>query len=129
MASIALLLKSYQADAEYARRLINSFLDFNSDGLALHCIVPKADLPLFAPMAGETVIVYAEEDVLGTGTVRSQLCRHGNVIEPGLGDNEARRRRPNRDPISYLGRGVRDGRGGVGRSEGLVCRRGERAIA
>lgn len=63
--SIALLLKSYAGDLEYAKRLVESFKLFNADGLTLHCVVPAADLPLFAPFGSSSVVVTPEEDVSG----------------------------------------------------------------
>ena len=63
--SIALLLKSYAGDLAYAQRLVESFHRFNADGLTLHCVVPAADLGLFAPLASSSVVVTAEEEVSG----------------------------------------------------------------
>ena len=65
MEPVALLLKSYRGDFDYARRLLESFHAFNADGLTLHCVVPRADLPMFSPLAAETVRLHSEEDVSG----------------------------------------------------------------
>ena len=65
MDSLAFLLKSYGGDVAYAERLIDSFHRFNTDQLTLHCVVPDEDLSLFAPLAGGTVRLHAEESLLG----------------------------------------------------------------
>jgi len=65
MDRIALLLKSYGHDLAYAGRLVASFDRFNVDGLALHCVVPRADLDRFAGLVGPNLRLYAEEDLLG----------------------------------------------------------------
>ena len=61
MSRLALLLKSYAADAEYAKRLIDSFHQHNPTGLTLYCVVPREDLALFAPLACSTVVVLDEQ--------------------------------------------------------------------
>lgn len=73
MDRIALLLKSYAGDLAYAQRLVSTFHRFNADGLTLHCIVPRADLPLFADLAGPLVSVAAEEDLLGGHLVSAPI--------------------------------------------------------
>jgi len=57
---LALLLKSYAGDADFAERLLASFARHNPTGLHLYCVVPPADLPLFEPFAGEHVTVLDE---------------------------------------------------------------------
>jgi hypothetical protein len=69
MDRIALLLKSYGPDRAYARRLIDSFHRHNADQLTLFCVVPRDDVPSFAPLASDTVTVLAEEDVAGAHLV------------------------------------------------------------
>ena len=73
MDRIALLLKSYVDDLAYAERLLASFERFNAEGLMLHCLVPRADLPVFAHFAGPHVVVAAEEDLLGQHLVSSPI--------------------------------------------------------
>jgi len=65
MEPVALLLKSYADDLAYARRLVASFRTYNADGLMLHCVVPERDRPGFETLAGENVVVHAEEELLG----------------------------------------------------------------
>lgn len=73
MDRIALLLKSYAADFPYAERLIASFHEHNPEGLSLHCAVPAADLPLFAPLSAEGLHVHAEEDLVGQHLVTGPI--------------------------------------------------------
>lgn len=61
MHRVALLLKSYADDVEYARRLVASLHRHNPEGLHLYCVVPAADIPLFADLASDTVTVMDEE--------------------------------------------------------------------
>ena len=75
MDDIALLLKSYAADAAYASRLVSSFHEFNSDGLTLHLVVPRADRHEFAGLAAGSVHLHAEEDVAGAHLVSEPM--HG----------------------------------------------------
>ncbi len=60
MADVALLLKSYAGDFEYARRLVESFNAHNPTGLTMYCVVPETDVTQFAALAGEHVIVLSE---------------------------------------------------------------------
>ena len=73
MDRIALLLKSYAGDLEYARRLVDSFVLHNSESLLLHCVVPAADLPLFSSLAGDSVRLHAEEDLVGDHLVSAPV--------------------------------------------------------
>lgn len=73
MEPLALLLKSYSGDLEYARRLVDSFHRFNADSLVLHAVVPSADLPLFSPLAGGSMVLHAEEEVCGSHLVDRSL--------------------------------------------------------
>ena len=65
MDRIALLLKSYRGDLDYAKRLLASFHEHNVEGLTLHCVVPACDCELFDPLRGDHVQVHAEEDLVG----------------------------------------------------------------
>ena len=65
MDRLALLLKSYGPDIEYARRLVASCRQFNADGLRLHCVVPAIDREVFRAVEGEGVSVVSQEDLLG----------------------------------------------------------------
>ena len=60
MLKFALLLKSYAGDFDYATRLISSFNAHNPQALRLYCVVPDADVDLFAPLSSGTVIVMSE---------------------------------------------------------------------
>lgn len=73
MAPLALLLKSYADDFTYARRLLTSFREHNSDGLPLHCVVPTADVPLFESLRIPELIVSSEEDVAGAHLVTESV--------------------------------------------------------
>ena len=73
MDRIALLLKSYAGDLAYAQRLIASFRAHNPEALTLHCVVPAADVPDFAPLAGTDVIVHAEENLVGEHLVSAPI--------------------------------------------------------
>lgn len=57
---LALLLKSYRGDIDYARRLVASFQQHNPEELPLFCVVPSDDIDLFAPLASATVTVLDE---------------------------------------------------------------------
>lgn len=57
---LALLLKSYRLDFDYARRLIDSFEQHNPEGLPLFCVVPSDDIDLFSPLASPTVTILDE---------------------------------------------------------------------
>lgn len=61
MHSLALLLKSFAGDFEYATRLIASFERHNPTGLPLYCVVPSEDLELFSHLNSESVSVMSEE--------------------------------------------------------------------
>lgn len=65
MERIALLLKSYQDDFEYAQKLVESFHRFNVDALTLHCVVPQSDISLFSSLTGPRVQLHAQEEILG----------------------------------------------------------------
>jgi len=65
METIALLLKSHAGDLEYARRLLASFEQFNSENLTLFCVVPDADFGMFAELGGAHVKLIAEGEALG----------------------------------------------------------------
>lgn len=75
MDRIALLLKSYRGDHAYAERLLDSFEQFNAEGLTLHCVVPAADRAMFADPARANVVVHAEEDVAA-----------GHLVDAPIGD-------------------------------------------
>ncbi|MCF8526174.1 MAG: DUF6492 family protein [Candidatus Nanopelagicales bacterium] len=62
MEPVSLLLKSFRGDHAYAVRLVESFHEFNVDGLRLHVVVPHEDVELFAPLAGVTVDVIDESE-------------------------------------------------------------------
>lgn len=57
---VALLLKSYSGDLEYAKRLIASFNAHNPEALTMYCVVPSGDLEAFSPLAGAHVIILDE---------------------------------------------------------------------
>ena len=69
MDTVALLLKSHGPDFAYARRLVDSFRRWNEEGLTLHCVVPATDVPAFQELAGDQVVLHAEENLLGSHLV------------------------------------------------------------
>lgn len=73
MDRIALLLKSYSGDLEYARRLVDSFARHNPESLTLHCVVPAADLPSFSSLAGGCIHLHAEEELVGDHLVHAPV--------------------------------------------------------
>lgn len=75
MEQIALLLKSYQGDLEYARKLIDSFHRYNTDQLVLFCVVPLTDISNFSEFSRPNVHVLAQEDILGEYLVENPM--HG----------------------------------------------------
>lgn len=60
MATFGLLLKSYDKDWEYARRLVESFHKHNADRLSMYVVVPEDDLLQFRELSSQTVIVLSE---------------------------------------------------------------------
>ena len=64
MATLALLLKSYSGDFEYAQRLVASFQRYNAEGLTLYVVVPEGDLEQFAALTDANIEILGE-DLLG----------------------------------------------------------------
>jgi len=60
-APLGLLIKSYQADLEYTRRLIGSIARFNAEHLPVYLVVPENDLPLFHEFDGPDITLLSEE--------------------------------------------------------------------
>jgi hypothetical protein len=60
-----MLLKSYGQDLEYARRLVGSFHEHNSDDMLLYCIVPPDDVSSFSSLGSSTVTVLSEAELGG----------------------------------------------------------------
>ena len=60
MPDLAILLKAYAGDFEYAKRLVSSFNAHNQTGLTMYCVVPETDVVQFSPLAGEHVSVLSE---------------------------------------------------------------------
>jgi hypothetical protein len=58
-----MLLKSYGRDLEYARRLVQSFHQHNTDEIALYCVVPPEDVSLFSSLGSATVTVLSEAEL------------------------------------------------------------------
>lgn len=55
-----MMLKSYRGDFSLAQRLVDSFNDFNREGLPLTIVVPAADKDLFAQLGGEHITIRDE---------------------------------------------------------------------
>ena len=83
MQSLALLLKSYRGDAEYARRLLASFATFNTDDLSLYIVVPEDDVQHFTRMAPERA------EVLSESMLKKHLVDHPVLgLRPGYINQE-----------------------------------------
>jgi hypothetical protein len=61
MAEIALLIKSYQDDFEYAERLIGSINAHNSHSLPVYIVVPEIDIQQFKIFASDTIHILSED--------------------------------------------------------------------
>ena len=83
MTALAVMLKSYRGDAAYARRLITSFDQNNTDALPLYVVVPAEDVTLFEDFGGATATVLSEQE-LGRHLVRDEV--HG--LRPGYVNQE-----------------------------------------
>jgi hypothetical protein len=79
----AMLLKSYSGDFEYAKRLIESFTRFNSDGITLYLVVPESDQDLFSAIIVENTKLISE-NALAQHLVDHEV--HG--IRPGYINQE-----------------------------------------
>lgn len=55
-----MLLKSYQGDFEYAKRMITSFNAYNVDRVSLYVVVPDEDFALFGEFATENIRLIGE---------------------------------------------------------------------
>jgi hypothetical protein len=60
MAELALLVKSYQGDFEYAERLMQSINAHNIDALPVFIVVPEKDLQQFNVFASDTTKILSE---------------------------------------------------------------------
>ncbi len=56
-----MLCKSYSGDLEYARRMVKSFHEFNTEDLKLFLVVPETDLELFGQFTCPTVEILSED--------------------------------------------------------------------
>jgi hypothetical protein len=61
MTELALLIKSYSPDFEYAKRLMNSINAHNKDSLPVFLVAPASDVSTFQVMAGANAEVLSEE--------------------------------------------------------------------
>ena len=60
MEPFGILVKSYKADADAARRLFASISEFNADRLPVWVVVPESDLELFTDLVGDVGEVLSE---------------------------------------------------------------------
>lgn len=60
MQAFAMLCKSFSGDFEYAKRMVKSFHQFNTDAIPLYIVVPETDLDLFFSLAGSNVEILSE---------------------------------------------------------------------
>ena len=83
MLPFAMLCKSYSGDFEYARRMVKSFNEFNTDEITLFIVVPELDLDLFESLDG------AQVEVLSEGLLAHYLVDHEvHGIRPGYINQE-----------------------------------------
>ncbi len=78
-----MLCKSFSGDLQYARRMVKSFHEFNTEGLKLFLVVPETDLELFGQFTCPTVEILTE-DRLGQHLVDREV--HG--MRPGYINQE-----------------------------------------
>ena len=83
MHSLAILLKSFAGDLEYARRLLVSFTRFNVDAIPLFVVVPDGDIEAFSPCITANMTL-VPESALGRYLVTEPV--HG--IRPGYINQE-----------------------------------------
>ena len=62
MHEIALLIKSYSADLDYAQRLIASINTHNVESLPVYLVVPDQDAELFLPLTGDNIFLHFESE-------------------------------------------------------------------
>lgn len=60
-APLGILIKSYEADLEYTRRLMKSIARYNAEHLPTYLVVPKKDRALFIEFENPDVTVLSEE--------------------------------------------------------------------
>ena len=65
MTDIALLIKSYSRDRDYAGRLLSSIVEFNSERIPVYLVVPKSEKPLFTDLVSVGIEILTEESVAG----------------------------------------------------------------
>jgi hypothetical protein len=83
MFPFAMLCKSYSGDFEYAKRMVKSFNEFNTDEITLFIVVPELDLDLFESLDG------AQVEVLSEGLLAQYLVDHEvHGIRPGYINQE-----------------------------------------
>ena len=79
MLDFAIFLKSYRADYEQAKKLVDSFVRFNCDKLTIFICVPYSDIDLFSKLKVSTeVVLISDEEVCQDLTVVGY-----NGITPG----------------------------------------------
>lgn len=61
MNEIALLVKSYSDDFEYAKRLLDSIREHNIESIPTFLVVPELDVPLFRPLEATGITLLSEE--------------------------------------------------------------------
>jgi hypothetical protein len=73
MAEIALLIKSYEDDFEYADRLIRSINAHNVDSLPTYIVVPEIDIQHFNIFSSDTIHILSE-DLFGSHLVHQETA-------------------------------------------------------
>ena len=83
MHKIAFLLKTYDGDKEYVKRLIPSYHEHNSDRIPLFMVVPESSLKNFEEFKNDTIQSLSEESITDQLT---QVSVHG--VRPGYINQE-----------------------------------------
>jgi hypothetical protein len=92
--SFGLMLKTFAGDAVYVERLVESFNQFNVEGLSLWIVAPDSDLPGFRYFASEFIQLVSDEDI----PVRylNEDSADLSLVDP----------RPGRAPFGFLNQGI-----------------------
>lgn len=78
MQNLAFLLKTYIGDLEYVKRLIPSFVQYNSDNINLYIVAPESELNEFKRYQ-QANIIFLSEDLFKTNLIDKEI----NGLSPG----------------------------------------------
>ena len=82
---LAFLLKTYSGDFNYAKRLINSFVEYNSDKIPLYVVVPLSEINIFKELVLNSDIFLINEENITDELVKDTSVRG---IRPGYINQE-----------------------------------------